>query len=110
VLEQQFQKAEGVVRVDNRRGVLDKMTLRGADIQFTQAMTIGDSGFITHTYSGQVQGGEIVGTVKLQRIINEETETTELPWHAVRTGNSAYFAPTGSSPPQVLEPPTSRSK
>ena len=98
VLEQQYQKAEGVVRVDNRRGVLDKMTLRGADIQFTLAMTIGDAGLITHTYNGKVQGNEIVGTVRLQRVVNEETVTTDVPWRATRTSNSAYFAPTGASP------------
>ena len=97
VLEQQFQKAEGVVRVENRRGVLDKMTLRGADIQFTLGMTIGDAGFVTHTYSGKVRDHEIVGTVKLQRVVNEQTLTTEVPWRARRTSDSAYFAPTGTA-------------
>ena len=105
VLEQQFQKAEGVVRVENRRGVLEKMTLRGAEINFTLAMTIGDAGFVTHTYSGKAQGNEIVGTVKLQRLVNEETVTSELPWRAVRTSQSAYFAPTGVSPTQPPEAP-----
>ncbi len=105
VLEQQFQKAEGVVRVDNRRGVLDKMTLRGADIQFTLGMTVGDAGFVTHTFSGKVQGNEIMGTVKLQRVVNEETVNTELPWRATRASQSAYFAPTGVSPTQPPETP-----
>ena len=106
VLEQQFQKAEGVVRVGNRRGVLDKMNLRGADIQFTLGMTIGDAGFVTHTYSGKVSAGgdEIVGTVKLQRVVNEETVTVDAPWRATRTGASAYFAPTGLQPAQAMEP------
>ena len=105
VLEQQFQKAEGVVRVENRRGVLEKMTLRGAEINFTLAMTIGDAGFVTHTYSGKAQGNEIVGTVKLQRLVDEETVTTEMPWRAVRTSQSAYFAPTGVSPMQPPKAP-----
>jgi hypothetical protein len=108
VLEQQFQKAEGVVRVGSRRGVLDKMTLRGADIQFTLGMTIGDAGFVTHTYSGKVRDNEIVGTVKLQRVVNEQTVTTEVPWRARRTSDSAYFAPTGVSPTKPVE--TSLSK
>jgi hypothetical protein len=108
VLEQQFQKTEGVVRVDNRRGVLEKMMLRGADINFTLAMTIGDSNLVTHTYSGQVRGNEIVGTVKLQRVVNEETETTEQVWRASRTGSSAYFAPTGAAPPQSMGPPSTQ--
>ena len=105
VLEQQFQKAEGVVRVANRRGVLDKMALRGADIQFTLGMTVGDAGFVTHTYNGKVQGDKIVGTVKLQRLVNEETVTVEVPWRATRTSQSTYFAPTGVSPTQPPEAP-----
>ncbi len=106
VLEQQLQNAEGVVRVGSRRGVLDKMTLRGADIQFTLGMTIGDAGFVTHTYSGKVNAGgnEIVGTVKLQRVVNEETVTVDVPWRATRTNTSAYFAPTGAQPAQAMAP------
>lgn len=98
VMEQQFQKAEGVARVGNRRGVLDKVILRGADIEFTLAMTIGDAGLVTHSYRGKVQGNEIVGTVKLQRIVNEETIVQEQPWRAARTSTSSYFAPTGMVP------------
>ena len=104
VLEQQFQKAEGVVRVENRRGVLDKMTLRGADIEFTLGMTIGDTGFVNHSYSGKVRGNEIVGTVRLQRVIKEETFVTEVPWRATRVSQSAYFAATGESPTKPPEP------
>src|SRR5689334_2822074 len=93
VIDQQFQKAEGVVRHSNRRGILDKMTLRGPDINFTLAMTIDEAGFVTHTFSGKaVSDNEIVGTVRLQRTVNEETETTEMPWRAVRTPTSRYFA------------------
>ena len=104
VLEQQYQKAEGVVRVGNRRGVLDKMVLNGANIQFTLGMTIGDAGFVTHTYNGKVQGNEIVGTVKLQRTIKEETFNTEVPWRATRTASSNYFAPTGLGPANPASP------
>ena len=106
VIEQQFQNAEGVVRVGSRRGVLDKMTLRGADIQFTLGMTIGDAGFVTHTYSGKVNasGNEITGTVKLQRTVNEESVTVDVPWRATRTSTSAYFAPTGAQPAQAMGP------
>jgi hypothetical protein len=106
VVEQYFQKAEGVVRNGNRRGVLDKMTLRGADINFTLAMTVGDAGFVTHTFSGKAVGdNEITGTVRLQRTVNEETETTEMPWRATRTPASRYFAPTGESPTRPVEVP-----
>jgi hypothetical protein len=98
VLEQNFQNAEGVVRVENRRGVLEKMLLRGADINFTLGMTIGNSGFITHTFSGKVQGDAIVGTVKMTRTVNEESVTVESPWRATRSITTTYFSPTGESP------------
>jgi hypothetical protein len=104
VLEQNFQKAEGVVRNGNRRGVLDKMTLRGADIHFTLAMTLEGAGLVTHTFSGKAGDNEIVGTVKMQRIVNEETIVTEVPWRAVRTATSAFFSPTGAQPAQAMEP------
>ena len=105
VMEQQFQKAEGVVRVGNRRGVLDKMILRGKDIEFSLAMTVGDAGLVTHSYSGKVQGNEIVGTVRLQRVVNEVTEALDVPWRATRAATSAYFAPTGVSPTQPIAAP-----
>jgi Methyltransferase domain len=104
VLEQNFQKAEGVVRNGNRRGVLDKMTLRGADINFTLAMTLEGAGLVTHTFSGKAGDNEIVGTVKMQRIVNEETIVTEVPWRAVRTATSAFFSPMGAQPAQAMEP------
>jgi hypothetical protein len=110
VMEQQFQKAEGVVRVGNRRGVFDKMILRGKDIEFSLAMTVGDAGLVTHSYSGKVQGNEIVGTVRLQRIVNEESIVVDVPWRATRSGSSAYFAPTGLQPAQALEPAKAVSK
>jgi len=105
VLEQNFQKAEGVVRNGNRRGVLDKMMLRGADVNFTLAMTLDGAGLVTHTFSGKaVNDNEIAGTVKMQRIVNEETVVVDMPWRAVRTATSAYFSPTGAQPAQAMEP------
>ena len=99
VLEQNFQKAEGVVRNGNRRGVLDKMILRGADINFTLAMTLEGAGLTTHTFSGKaVSDNEIVGTVKMQRVSNEETIVVDMPWRATRTTSSSYFLPTGVVP------------
>ncbi len=104
VLEQQLQKAEGVVRVGSRRGVFDKMNLNGANIDFTLAMTIGNAGLVTHFFSGKVDGNTITGTVRLQRIVKEETFTTEVPWRATRAASSAYFAQTGAQPSQAMEP------
>jgi hypothetical protein len=109
VLEQNFQRAEGVVRHANRRGVLDKMTLRGEDIHFTLGMTVADTGFVTHTFSGKVKGDEIVGTVRLTRTLKEETTTTEVPWRATRvTTTSHYFAPTGEVPDKPVVKPGAR--
>jgi hypothetical protein len=105
VLEQQFQNAEGVVRVGNRRGVLEKMVLRGDSIQFTLGMTVADAGFVTHTFSGRVNGGEITGTVKLTRTVNEQSVTVEVPWRATRAVTTTYFSPTGVSPTQPEPPP-----
>ena len=110
VMEQQLQKAEGVVCVGNRRGVFDKMILRGADIEFALAMTVGDAGFVMHSYSGKVQGNAIVGTVRLQRVVNEETVVTDVPWRATRSATSAYFAPTALQPVQTMEPGTTAAK
>ncbi len=104
VLEQQLQKAEGVVRVGSRRGVLDKLNLNGANIDFTLAMTIGANGLVTHFFSGKVDGNTITGTVRLQRSVKEETFTTEVPWRATRAASSAYFAQTGAQPAQAMEP------
>ncbi len=105
VLEQNFSKAEGVVRTGNRRGVLDKMTLRGANIDFTLAMTLDGAGLTTHTFSGKaVSDSEIIGTVKMQRVVNEETVVVDMPWRAVRTTTSAYFSPTGAQPAQAMGP------
>jgi hypothetical protein len=106
VIEQNFQKAEGVVRNANRRGVLEKMMLRGADINFTLAMTLANAGLTTHIFSGKaVSDSEITGTVRMQRIVNEETIVQELPWRATRAATSSYFAPTGVVPDAPVAKP-----
>jgi len=93
VLEQQFQKLEGQVRVGSRRGLLDRMALNGAEVSFNLGMTLEGVGYTRHEFSGQVQDGVIEGTV---RISHEPHETwIELPWRAQRVRESAYFAPTG---------------
>jgi hypothetical protein len=65
LLEQRFQMLEGVVRAGDRREVLQGSTLRGAEIKFTLAITLDSSGLTNHEFSGTVNGGEIVGTVKV---------------------------------------------
>jgi precorrin-6B methylase 2 len=92
VVEQQFQAVEGVVRVGNRRGLLDSMKLTGEEISFSLMMTVPGIGMTRHRFSGRVRGDVIEGTV---RILHEPYEDEfELPWRAVKTSTSAYFAPT----------------
>ncbi len=98
VLEQQFQKAEGVVRVGGRRGVFDSMELRGEDIAFRLGMTIDGLGYARHEFRGKVRGDTIIGTARVavsKKGKDEDEEVFDLPWRATRAAMSAYFAPTG---------------
>jgi hypothetical protein len=61
VLEQTFQKAEGVVRTGNRRGIVHDLRLRGEEIRFTISMTMDGLGYVTQRYSGRVQGERMQG-------------------------------------------------
>ncbi len=101
VLEQQFQRAEGVVRVGNRRGIFNNVHLSGEDISFNLGMTIDGLGYVRHEFHGKVRGDTIFGTVRVAVSRNEqekEQQTFELPWHATRNAASAFFAPTGLGP------------
>jgi hypothetical protein len=94
VVEQHFQKVEGFVRAGDRRETLNAMTLRGDDITFMLSITLDGVGLTRHEFSGKVNGGQIVGTVKLT-LPDEATLT--LPWRAQRSERSGYFAPTGTA-------------
>lgn len=93
VLEQKFQKAEGVVRVGKRRNLLENMTLSGEEISFTLDMTVDGIGRVNHQFQGRVRGETIEGTVHVQGKTHERGE--DLPWRATRVPRSLYFAPTG---------------
>jgi hypothetical protein len=93
LLEQRFQETEGVVRVGDRREVLDPVLLRGDEIAFTLNITLNGLGLTRHEFSGKVNGDEIAGTVKLTPA---DRSTLTLPWRARRTARSDYFAPTGT--------------
>lgn len=98
VLEQTFQKAEGVVRTGNRRGIVHDLRLRGEDISFTISMTMDGLGYVSQRYAGRVQGARMEGRVSMllaDKPGGEDFRAVELPWRAVRTKTSAYFAPTG---------------
>ncbi len=94
VLEQHFQKVEGVVRVGDRREVLQGATLRGRDIAFTLDITLDGLGLTHHEFSGAVDGNDMRGSVKVTPA-NQSSITLE--WRARRTDRSDYFAPTGTA-------------
>lgn len=98
VLEQRFQKAEGFVRLGNRRAILREVSLSGSDIRILLDMTIDGAGFARHELTGKVNGGSIEGEARitLRPEPNKGAEeTVTLPWRARRVPQSAYFAPTG---------------
>jgi len=93
VMEQRFQTAEGVARVNHRRGLFHDVKLDGDRIVFSMLVTVDGLGTVRHQYSGRVQGDVIEGTVA---ILHEPYEVSyELPWRATRTAQSEFFAPTG---------------
>jgi hypothetical protein len=94
LLEQHFQEVEGVVRADDRREVLERMTLRGDEIAFELSITIDGLGLTHHAFTGRVTGDEMAGTVE---VIPVKGPASTLPWRARRTEESAYFAPTGTA-------------
>jgi hypothetical protein len=94
LIEQQFQAAEGVARVGNRRGVLENVRIEGDLIEFTLSMTLADKLLVNHQFSGRVSGDRIVGTVT---VTNEKTKQTyELPWLATRQLAPAFLVPVRS--------------
>jgi hypothetical protein len=92
--EQHFQKVEGVVRVGDRREVLEKMTLRGEDVSFGLRITLDGLGAVVHEFAGKVRGNQIDGTMK---VTPPERATLTLPWRAERTDRSDYFSFTGTA-------------
>jgi hypothetical protein len=98
VLEQRFQRAEGFVRVGNRRGLFNEVRLNGEDIVIRLDMTLEGAGFARHEFTGKVRGTTIEGTVRITAPSaqnREQEETILLPWRATRVPESTYFAPTG---------------
>lgn len=93
VVEQHFQSVEGVVRSGNRRGLLENMVLKGQDISFSLTMTVGDKSPVNHTFTGRVLGDTMQGSVSVQYSPNPKPYV--LPWRAVRSPSTTYFAPTG---------------
>lgn len=101
VLEQQFQKLEGVVRTENRHGIFHDFTLRGREISFVLMMTLPDLGFTRHEFTGRVNGDTIQGVVKItlppksDEEEDEKLESRVINWTARRVASSHYFDPVG---------------
>ena len=93
LLEQRFQKLEGVARAGDRREVLQSTKLRGEDIAFSLTITLESIGQTQHEFTGKVAGNEINGSVKMTPA-NQPTIT--VPWRAQRTTRARYFEPTGT--------------
>ena len=93
IFEQRFQTLEGVVRVGNRRAVLNDVKLQGEDISFSLLISVEGAKLVRHQFTGKVRDNRIEGTVSVLREPYEHA--VELPWRAERTWASPYFAPTG---------------
>jgi SAM-dependent methyltransferase len=100
LFEQHMQKAEGVVRVGNRREVFQHTQLRGEQIHFSLRMTLPGLGYTNMVYSGSLRGDRIEGTLDAQIARpgdDEAIDEVRVPWRARRTTQIGYFAPTGTS-------------
>ena len=101
VLEQHFQNGEGVVRVASRRRMLHDVKVKGEELSFSLLMDLDGVGYVRHEFKGIVRGNRVEGKARLlmpQKAQPDEYETVEMPWRAVRTSKSAYFAKTGIPP------------
>jgi precorrin-6B methylase 2 len=94
VLEQHFQEVEGVARAGDRREVLTDVSLRGADLAFSLAITIDGLGLTQHDFAGKVDDDRITGSVT---ITAPGRTAVTLPWEARRVEQSDYFAHTGTA-------------
>ncbi|MBL8384720.1 MAG: methyltransferase domain-containing protein [Burkholderiales bacterium] len=99
LFEQRMQHAEGVVRVGNRREILQHVVLRGDALQFALRMTLPGAGYIGMSCAGRVRGDSIEGTLVAQvpRPGDDEAmDEVSVPWRARRVANPGYFSPTGT--------------
>ncbi len=79
VLRQQFQHAEGLVKLDNgRMGQLRNVKLNGDQLSFSIHEIAGTSGTIRRDYTGRVSGNTIQGVFKLP------DSGSEVKWTATR--------------------------
>ncbi|MDP3716009.1 MAG: hypothetical protein Q8R21_06315, partial [Burkholderiales bacterium] len=75
--------------------------LQGRSLQFLLSMTLPGTGYTGMSFSGEVRGDVIEGTIQVRTPVREDEEleglpTIRLPWRAKRTLEIGYFAPTGT--------------
>lgn len=63
-LRQQYQKVEGLVRLDGKMGQLRDIRLNGDQLTFTVHEVAGSTGTIRREFTGRVNGNTMTGTVK----------------------------------------------
>ena len=102
IVEQIFQNADAVVRVDNTRRATREFKVNGDQISFTLNMPLpGMAGSQEHEFVGKVKGNVIEGKVRMHHPVkgkSEQFDVTEYPWRATRNGKTTYFEPTGLEP------------
>ena len=64
-LQQQFQKVEGLVRLDGKLGQLRDVKLNGDEISFSVHEVAGTRGTLRRDFSGRVSGNAMQGVMKL---------------------------------------------
>ncbi len=99
LFEQRMQHAEGVVRVGNRREILQHVVLRGDSLQFALRMTLPGAGYIGMSCAGRVRGDTIEGELVAQVPRSGDDDAMDefrVPWRARRATNPSYFGHTGT--------------
>lgn len=76
-LRQQYQKVEGLVRLDGKMGQLRDIKLSGDQISFVVHEVAGTSGTLRREFTGRVNGNTLQGTVK--------SPSGESKWSATRS-------------------------
>jgi Methyltransferase domain len=77
-LRQQYQKVEGLIRLDGRMGQLRDIKLQGDQLSFSVHEVAGSSGTIRRDFTGRISGNTVQGVVKLPN-------AGEAKWSATRS-------------------------
>jgi hypothetical protein len=77
-LRQQYQKVEGLIRLDGKMGQLRDIKLQGDQLSFSVHEVAGSSGTIRRDFTGRVSGNTVQGVVKLPN-------AGEAKWSATRS-------------------------